>query len=92
MRKVIKTVEVTFDEVQAFRTLCEVLGIDTDGCVSMSFKEGPITFERLRGILEDENVEGFVFLKDGEPLCKIKKTDFGYKWTIPDVMNGHILK
>jgi hypothetical protein len=29
MRKVIKTVEVTFDEVQAFHTLCEVLGIDT---------------------------------------------------------------
>lgn len=29
MRKVIKTVEVTFDEVQAFRTLCEALEIDT---------------------------------------------------------------
>ena len=62
------------------------------GCVSMSLKKGPITFELLRGILETENVEGFVFWKDGEPLCKIKKTDFGFEWPIPDVMGGHVLK
>lgn len=32
MKKVIKTVEVTFDEVQAFHTLCEVLDIDRLVC------------------------------------------------------------
>ena len=26
------------------------------------------------------NIESLVFWKDGEPQCKIKRSDFGIKW------------
>lgn len=29
-------------------------------------------------------IEGIVFWKDGEPLCKIKRTDFGFEWPVKD--------
>lgn len=38
------------------------------------------TFEGIRKYLETTYVEGLVFWKDGEPQCKIKRTDFGFKW------------
>lgn len=41
---------------------------------------GTRTFERIRHYLETHNVEGIVFWKDGKPVCKIKRTDFGLKW------------
>ena len=38
------------------------------------------TFEGIKKYLEENNIEGLVFWKDGEPRCKIKRTDFGFEW------------
>ena len=40
------------------------------------------TFEGIRDWLKDHDEEGIVFWKDGEPQCKIKRTDFGFEWPI----------
>ena len=46
-----------------------------------------ITFESLRHLLgfykfntPTNTIEGIVFWKDGEPVCKIKRSDFGFPW------------
>ena len=36
--------------------------------------------EGIRSYLETHVIEGIVFWKDGEPRCKIKRTDFGLPW------------
>lgn len=38
------------------------------------------TFEGIKRFLEEKPFEGIVFWKDGEPKCKIKRTDFGFPW------------
>ena len=38
------------------------------------------TFEGLKKYLEENYIEGLVFWLDGEPKCKIKRSDFGFKW------------
>lgn len=40
----------------------------------------PRTFEKIREYLRSHNIEGIVFWKDGEPQCKIKRSDFGFEW------------
>lgn len=40
----------------------------------------PRTFEGIRDYLEANYIEGIVFWLDGEPKCKIKRTDFGFEW------------
>lgn len=40
------------------------------------------SFEGIREYLRNNYVEGLVFWKDGEPQCKIKRTDFGFEWPI----------
>lgn len=40
----------------------------------------PRTFDGLREYLKQHNIEGIVFWKDGEPQCKIKRSDFGFVW------------
>lgn len=42
--------------------------------------EVPRTFEGIRDYLRDSFIEGIVFWKDGEPKCKIKRTDFRFEW------------
>lgn len=42
----------------------------------------PRTFDDIRNWLETHNDEGLVFWLDGEPVCKIKRTDFGLKWPV----------
>lgn len=42
------------------------------------------SFEGIREYLKNHFSEGIVFWKDGEPKCKIKRTDFGFKWPIVD--------
>lgn len=37
--------------------------------------------EGIRTYLSKHNIEGIVFWKDGEPRCKIKRKDFGFKWS-----------
>ena len=34
--------------------------------------------------LNEHLVEGLVFWLDGEPVCKIKRTDFGYEWPVKE--------
>lgn len=38
------------------------------------------TFEGIKKCLKDFKIEGIVFWKDGEPRCKIKRSDFGFEW------------
>lgn len=38
------------------------------------------TFEGIKKYLGEHYIEGLVFWKDGEPMCKIKRSDFGFEW------------
>lgn len=38
------------------------------------------TFEGIKQYLTNHYIEGIVFWKDGEPQCKIKRSDFGLPW------------
>jgi hypothetical protein len=40
------------------------------------------TFEAVKEFLENNYVEGLVFWLNGEPVCKIKRSDFGLPWAI----------
>ncbi len=40
------------------------------------------SFGGIKHYLEDNNIEGIVFWKDGEPKCKIKRSDFNLSWGI----------
>lgn len=40
------------------------------------------TFEGIKNYLANHCIEGIVFWKDGEPKCKIKRKDFGFKWPV----------
>lgn len=40
----------------------------------------PRDFEGIRDFLKETLIEGIVFWKDGEPQCKIKRSDFGFEW------------
>lgn len=46
--------------------------------------EVPRTFEGIRDYLENHLIEGIVFWLDGEPKCKIKRSDFGFDWPVKD--------
>ena len=38
------------------------------------------TFMGIKNYLREHRIEGIVFWKDGEPQCKIKRSDFGFEW------------
>lgn len=38
------------------------------------------TFEGIKRYLRQHYIEGLVFWLDGEPKCKIKRSDFGFEW------------
>ncbi len=40
----------------------------------------PRTFEGIKEYLKTNDIEGLVFWLDGEPKCKIKRSDFGFEW------------
>ena len=40
----------------------------------------PRTFEGIKQYLAEHRIEGIVFWLDGEPMCKIKRSDFGFDW------------
>lgn len=48
----------------------------------IKIKDCPRTFDGIREYLRAHAIEGIVFYKDGEPQCKIKRTDFGFPWPI----------
>ena len=37
-------------------------------------------FNGIKKYLEENYIESIVFWKDGEPKCKIKRSDFGFDW------------
>lgn len=43
----------------------------------------PRTFDGMKEYLRTHEIEGVVFWKDGVPRCKIKRSDFGFKWPVP---------
>ena len=45
-------------------------------------KDFPRTFEGMKEYFRTHCIEGVVFWKDGEPRCKIKRSDFGFKWPV----------
>jgi hypothetical protein len=47
------------------------------GCVAVSPARD---FDSIKNYLQDNPIEGLVFWLDGEPVCKIKRSDFGFKW------------
>ena len=42
------------------------------------------SFEGIREYLRNNVIEGLVFWKDGEPQCKIKRSDFGFAWPVEE--------
>lgn len=48
----------------------------------IKIKDCPRTFDGIREWLRVHEVEGIVWWKDGEPKCKIKRKDFGFKWPV----------
>lgn len=38
------------------------------------------TFNGIKKFLEENYIEGIVFWLNGEPMCKIKRSDFGFEW------------
>lgn len=40
------------------------------------------TFEAVKAYLGENNIEGLVFWLHSEPVCKIKRTDFGLSWPV----------
>ena len=48
----------------------------------IKIKDCPRTFDGIREYLRAHFIEGIVWWKDGEPRCKIKRTDFGFPWPI----------
>lgn len=47
-------------------------------------KDFPRDFDGMREYLRTHFIEGVVFWKDGEPRCKIKRSDFGFKWPVKE--------
>lgn len=43
------------------------------------------TFEAVKAFLAETEIEGIVFWLNGEPKCKIKRTDFGFEWPVNKV-------
>lgn len=52
-------------------------GIDEIGAL-----KGKHTFSELNAYLRDHNIEGIVWWDSDGPVCKLKRTDFGYKWPL----------
>ena len=40
------------------------------------------SFDGIKAFLAEHEMEGIVFWKDGEPKCKIKRSDFGFAWPV----------
>jgi hypothetical protein len=46
------------------------------------------SFEGIKKYLEENYIEGIVFWLDGEPKCKIKRSDFGFNWNETKQIKG----
>ena len=56
--------------------------LDTDILVKhgTNILDVPRTFEGIKQYLAEHRIEGIVFWLNGEPMCKIKRSDFGFDW------------
>lgn len=52
------------------------------GKAPATFNSCERTFEAVKEWLEKTPQEGLVFWNDGKPICKIKRSDFGFEWPI----------
>lgn len=50
----------------------------------------PRNYQGIKRYLETHIMEGIVFWKDGEPQCKIKRSDFGFAWGKHIMGNGEL--
>lgn len=50
----------------------------------IKIKDCPRTYYGISQWLAEHEVEGIVFWRNGEPGCKIKRTDFGLEWPVKD--------
>lgn len=50
--------------------------------IIIELNKGKRSFEQIKEWLKTHNQEGIVFWKDGEPQCKIKRSDFGFEWPV----------
>lgn len=51
--------------------------------------DGKRTYDSIVDFLNTHEIEGLVFWKDGEPKCKIKRSDFGFEWPIKKSNRGN---
>lgn len=49
-------------------------------------KDCPRSFIGIGEFLFQHDIEGIVFWKDGEPRCKIKRSDFGFSWPLDNTI------
>lgn len=66
--------------VKVLPTVTEGLEADTLIPHGKDIIELDRSYEGIRDYLESHLIEGIVFWKDGKPMCKIKRKDFGFKW------------
>lgn len=61
-------------------------GLEKDYIVPHGVREVEVKrdFDSVKEWLENNKEEGLVFWLNGEPICKIKRTDFGYEWPVKD--------
>ena len=55
--------------------------LEAHGMCSVSVKRD---FESVKEYLRNSKDEGLVFWLHGEPVCKIKRTDFGFSWPVKE--------
>lgn len=83
--------EMLYDELQKIPVTFEAIGkhfngnpynLGADTMIPHGLKRIEVerTFEGIREYLRINEIEGIVFWKDGEPKCKIKRSDFGFPW------------
>lgn len=46
------------------------------------------SFDGIKEFLRDNEIEGVVFWKNGQPQCKIKRSDFGFEWPVKEAHHG----
>ena len=50
---------------------------------SITLRTLRMSFDGIREYLEHNPVEGIVFWYEGQPVAKIKRSDFGFDWPVP---------
>lgn len=73
-------IELDFIAIFVIQDIAGVLIEPGDGTISIDIPN--LSFEGIRRGLELAAIEGIVFWHEGAPLCKIKRSDFGFKWPV----------